>query len=356
MQRLSLLLPILALACGDNGESTSTNPTAPTGATAGSDPSTVTTVSGGETTGDTPTSATTDTPVTTTVATATTTTEATSNATTDTPASDATTDTPASTGDIPDTDPDPNAPPVLDGDWWRPGIATTWELQLTGDIVTSYAADLYDIDLFDAPQATIDALQAEGRKVICYFSAGSGEDWRPDYGDLDPAALGKPLDGWPGEVWLDIRHPSVWSVMRGRLDRAVTAGCDGVDPDNMDGWLQDSGYPLSSDDQLAYNRWIANQAHLRGLTVGLKNAGDQVPKLVDYFDFELNEQCHEYDECGQLAPFTAQGKPVFNVEYPGDESDAQAMVDPLCPQAKGENLRTLMLPYELDGSWRVSCD
>ena len=56
------------------------------------------------------------------------------------------------------------------------------------------------------------------------------------------------------------------------------------------------------------------------------------------------------------APFTAQGKPVFNVEYPGDEADAEAAADQLCPQAKGEDLRTLMLPYELDGSWRVSCD
>lgn len=283
-------------------------------------------------------------------------------ATSDTPTSDptsgATTEltTGATTGDLPDEDPDPNAPPVTEGDWWRPGLATTWQLQLTGEIVGDLAVDVYDIDLFDAPQATIDALHGEGRRVLCYFSAGSGEDWRPDHGDLDPAALGKPLDGWPGEVWLDIRHPSVWAVMRGRLDRAVAAGCDGVDPDNMDGWQQDSGHALTAEDQLAYDRWIANQAHLRGLTVGLKNGGDQVPALVDYFDFELNEQCHEYDECEQLAPFTLQGKPVFNVEYPGGPAEAEALAGSLCPQAEGEQLRTLMLPYELDGSWRVSCD
>jgi hypothetical protein len=232
-------------------------------------------------------------------------------------------------GDPPPGDPDPDAPPDQDGPWWRPAVATTWQIQLTGDIVTDVDAELYDVDLFDAPQATIDALRADGRRVICYFSAGSSEDWRPDFDQLDPAALGTPLDGWPGEKWLDHRHPSVWAVMRGRLDLAVTKNCDGVDPDNMDGWLQDSGFDLVAADQLAYNRWIANEAHWRGLTVGLKNAGDQVPELVDYFDFELNEQCHEYDECAQAA---------------------------ICPQALAADLRTLLLPYELDGAWRISCD
>ncbi len=270
--------------------------------------------------------------------------------------SGAATDHAPTTGGVTDADPDANAPPVTEGDWWRPGVATTWQLQLTGTIVTGIDAELYDIDLFAAPQALIDQLHGDGRKVVCYFSAGSSEDWRPDHGDFDPAALGKPLDGWPGEHWLDIRHPSVWAVMRGRLDRAVTAGCDGVDPDNMDGWTQDSGHPISDTDQLAYNRWIANQAHARGLTVGLKNGGDQAPELVDYFDFELNEQCHEFDECEQLAPFTAQGKPVFNVEYPADEAAAMALAAQLCPAAQAAQMRTLMLPHDLDGSWRVGCD
>ena len=269
--------------------------------------------------------------------------------------SGAVTDAPT-TGEGPAADPDPNAPPVTEGDWWRPGITTTWQLQLTGTLGAGVDADLIDIDLFDAPQASLDQLHGDGRKVICYFSAGSGEDWRPDHADFAPGALGKPLDGWPGEVWLDVGDPSVWAVMRGRLDRAVAAGCDGVDPDNMDGWTQDSGHVITATDQLAYNRWIANQAHIRGLTVGLKNGGEQVPELVDYFDFELNEQCHEYDECEQLAPFTAQSKPVFNVEYPGDEAAAQALAGTLCPAAQTAQLRTLMLPYDLDGSWRVSCD
>ncbi len=251
---------------------------------------------------------------------------------------------------------DPDAPPIVDGPWYRPGTKTTWQYQLTGDLVTAYDAEVWAIDLFDNDAATIAGLQAMGRKVICYFSAGSGEDWRPDYAMLDAAALGKPLDGWPGERWLDFRHPSVQKVMLGRLDLAVDKGCDGVDPDNVDGYTQDSGFVISATDQLAYNRWMANRAHQRGLAVGLKNDLEQIPDLVAYYDFEVNEQCHDFAECDLALPFVAAGKPVFNVEYPGDEPDADALAPSLCPEALAADLRTVMSPLELDGSWRVACD
>jgi len=283
------------------------------------------------------------------------TTTAGSDATSDATGGGPTSDT---SGDTSGGDPglDPNAPPIVDGPWYRPDTKTTFQYQLTGDLVTKYAADAYGIDLFDNDAAAIAGLQAMGRKVICYFSAGSGEDWRPDYAMLDAAALGNPLDGWPGERWLDFRDPSVQQVMLGRLDLAVEKGCDGVDPDNVDVYTQDSGFTISASEQLAYNRWMANRAHQRGLAVGLKNDLEQVPDLVEYYDFEVNEQCHEYDECDLAQPFVDAGKPVFNVEYPGTQADAQALAPSLCPQALAADLRTVMSPYELDGSWRVGCD
>ena len=36
--------------------------------------------------------------------------------------------------------------------------------------------------------------------------------------------------------------------------------------------------------------------------------------LVDDFDFAVNEQCHQYNECESLTPFTEQNKAVFNAE------------------------------------------
>ena len=52
-------------------------------------------------------------------------------------------------------------------------------------------------------------LKAAGRKVICYFSAGSYEPYRPDAADFAAADLGNELVGWPGERWLDTRSNGV---------------------------------------------------------------------------------------------------------------------------------------------------
>ncbi len=186
-----------------------------------------------------------------------------------------------------------------------PTVATTWQWQLHGNINTSYTVSVYDIDLFEAPTGTISALKTSGKKVICYFSAGSSENWRPDYGTFDSRAIGQPLKSWAGENWLDIRSQNVLDIMLKRLDLAVTKGCDGVEPDNMDGYSNSSGFPLSATDQLAFNRRIANEAHTRGLTVALKNDGAQAASLVAYFDLSLNEQCHEFNECSQLSVFYA---------------------------------------------------
>ena len=163
---------------------------------------------------------------------------------------------------------------------WHPPPGTTWQWQLTGAIDTSIDVEMYDIDLFDVPAATISSLIAAGRAVICYLSAGSWEDWRPDAGDYPPGVLGNPLDGWPGERWVDIRRLDILGpILEARLDLAESKGCTGVEPDNVDAYQNDSGFPLQAADQLVFNRWLASEAHQRGLSVGLKNDLDQVPDL-----------------------------------------------------------------------------
>jgi hypothetical protein len=55
--------------------------------------------------------------------------------------------------------------------------------------------------------------------------------------------------------------------------------------------------------------------HSRGMSIGLKNDLDQVPQLVNDFQFAIDEQCFQYQECDQLLPFVRAGKAVFEVEY-----------------------------------------
>ena len=239
--------------------------------------------------------------------------------------------------------------------------ALSWHWQLQGPLNSSYDVDLYDVDLFDTAASQIAELQADGRVVLCYFSAGSGENWRPDYDRLPPATLGEPLDGWEGERWLDIRAPSgantaVRDVLLARLDLAAERGCDGVEPDNVTAWENDSGFPIDEADQVDFNRWLAAAAHDRGLFVALKNAGPIAPQLVDVFDLALNEECHALDECEEFRPFLDAGKPVLNVEYAEDARAARALAGDVCPRAQRLGLRTLILPLALDDAFRLACD
>lgn len=252
---------------------------------------------------------------------------------------------PASGGDgkTDDGNPVDAAPPAI----WQPHPHTSWQWQLSGTIDTSIDASMYDLDLFDAPQPTIDALHAAGRVVICYFSAGSLESWRPDAGDFPANIVGNPLAGWPGEHWLDTRSPVVRDLMRARLDRAAAKHCDGVEPDNVDGYANSPGFPLTAATQLDYNRFLAGAGHARGLSVGLKNDLDQIPALVGNFDWLLDEQCFQYTECDTLAPFIDAGKAVFEVEYQGAAST-------ICPDANARNFDTLIKPMAL-GPARTSC-
>ncbi len=255
---------------------------------------------------------------------------------------------------------DPDAPPMTEGDWVRPPADTTWQWQLqpnaVGEINTTYDVELYDIDLFDVPTSLVAQLKSEGRIVIAYFSAGTFEDFRSDADQFLPAEIGTPLGDFPDERWLDIRSANVRRIMQARLDLAVEKGFDGVEPDNVTGFSNETGFDLTAEDQLAFNRFIANESHRRGLAVGLKNDLEQIPQLVDYFDFAVNEQCHEFDECETNEPFIVDGKPVFNAEYADpfvNDVDERAN---LCQTASDRGIHTLVLPIDLDDAFRFSCE
>jgi hypothetical protein len=235
------------------------------------------------------------------------------------------------------------------GGVWHPKPGTSWQWQLSGTLDTSLNVQMYDIDLFDNDTAVIAGLQARGIKVICYVDAGSWEPGRPDASLFPAAVIGSVMDGWPDEKWLDVRAQAVRDLMAKRFDLAAQRGCDGVEPDNVDGYSNQTGFSLTAADQLDYNRLLATAAHARNLSVALKNDLDQVTDLVAAFDFELNEQCFQYNECDLLAPFIAAGKAVFEVEY-GDASLAETV----CTKANADNFDTLIKNLALDAP-RTSC-
>ena len=214
--------------------------------------------------------------------------------------------------------------------WWQPTPSAPihWQWQIGDDF--TYPTDLitnvtvYDVDGFSTSQATVTALHALGYKVIAYFSFGTYEDWRPDAGDFPSGVKGN-SNGWAGENWLDITSATVKSIMSARIDLAVSKGFDAIEPDNIDGYSNDTGFSLTSGDQLTYNEWIATTVHAAGMSVGLKNDIEQVPTLEPYFDWCLNEESYTYDEYANLSDFVNDNKAVFEVEYTSSDPQAATM-------------------------------
>ncbi len=223
-----------------------------------------------------------------------------------------------------------------------------WQIQYSGALQTDLDVDVFNLDLFETSPQTIADLHRRGIWVMCYFSAGSYEDWRPDADLFPPQTLGSPLQGWPGEFWLDIRRLDLLApILEARLDLAVQKGCDGVDPDNVNAYTNETGFPLTAGDQLRFNRYLADQAHRRGLAVGLKNDLEQIPDLLPDFDWALNEECFSYRECEALLPFIEAGKPVFVIEYDLPPSE-------FCPAALQYGFNALRKHTALD-AYRVDC-
>lgn len=211
----------------------------------------------------------------------------------------------------------------------------TWQWQITEAVDTSVDVEVYDVDLFELTPAVHDAVRARGSALICYFSAGSYEPWTADAASFSEAVIGRRLDGWPDERWLDIMDPGVRAAMEARLDLAVEKGCDGVEPDNVTAYTSASGFRLNASEQLSYNRFLADEAHERGLSVALKNDVEQIPELVEWFDFTVNEECADYNECDTLQPFIDADKAVLNAEYVTRFEDAAAKAADLCPALAG---------------------
>lgn len=236
-------------------------------------------------------------------------------------------------------------------DWWHPIAGLTWQWQLGDDeIDTSIEADVYDVDLYIDP-SVVDKLHAKGRKVICYISVGSYEDWRPDKDQFPPEVLGNDYDGWAGEKWLDIRRIDLLApIMRARLDLCKSKGFDAVEPDNMEIYTNDTGFPLTYEDQLKFALWLADEAHQRGLAIGQKNASDQTKDLVNIYDFAITEDYFYYNDAKSMLPYIKAGKPVFAAEY----TDLGGDFESFCQKSKELKFSAILKNRNLD-AWIQTC-
>lgn len=230
-----------------------------------------------------------------------------------------------------------------------PAVGATWQYQLSGPLDVDVDADIFDIDGEETSAEQVVALRDRGAYVICYVSAGTFEDWRSDAGAFPDVVLGHPLDDWPGERWLDVRRSDVLlPIMEQRIERCRAKGFDAVELDNVDGYTNDTGFPLTAADQLQYNRSLADAVHRAGMAVALKNDAEQVAELVEDFDFAIVEECIANDECDRYLPFVERGKPVLLVEY-------ELGIEQVCAAARDLGLSAIVKDLDLRAP-RQGCD
>ena len=194
-------------------------------------------------------------------------------------------------------------------------------------------ADVIDIDAFSATPELISNLKAQGKIVIAYLSVGSLENYRLDANEFPESVVGNEYEGYPDEKWLDIRQIELLApIMKARFDMIKSKGFDGIEPDNMNGYQNETGFNISEEDAIAYSRWLIEQAHFRGLSIGQKNSEELIPRLFDEFDWILSEDAFVDDFYKELSPFISAGKAVFLVEYI-DRISSEEFQEQVCPQA-----------------------
>jgi len=239
---------------------------------------------------------------------------------------------------------------------WRPpssvSISWNWQLTTPPPVPTDTGVKVFDIDGFDTSTATVAALHARGTKVVCYMDVGTLEPGRPDDNLIPTRDAGSSVQGFQSERWLNIADLNgLKAMILDRLSICKNKGFDAVEPDNVDGYTNSTGFPLTAQEQLTFNMFVANTAHNLGLSVGLKNDNDQTAQLQPYFDWALDEECNFYSECNTEDPFINANKAVFNAEYIDDGEST----DQFCSADVAAHINGVLFDLNLDGATYQPC-
>jgi len=206
---------------------------------------------------------------------------------------------------------------------WRPLQGDTWNYVLEGKVdLSNEPASVVDID-YKTDSETIKKIHDAGKKVICYFSGGTLENFRLDKSKFYAVSglVRNAYEAWAGENWLDIRKEGLKPLMKSRMQEAIDKKCDALEVDNLDGWQQDEvqswSSPLTKQDTIKYAKWLGSTAHELGISIGLKNGLFMINEVADYFDFAINESCAtlSHPECNLYKNFLNKGKAVLGISY-----------------------------------------
>ncbi|KAB1939246.1 endo alpha-1,4 polygalactosaminidase [Micromonospora sp. ALFpr18c] len=222
-----------------------------------------------------------------------------------------------------------------------------WQWQLSGPLDPAVDADVFLLDPVDTTAAQTAELRSRNRRLICQVYVGSARATDPDASRLPDAVQGS-AGRRAGSRWLDVRAwDALEPVLADRFRLCRGKGFGAVAFADADGYASRTGFPLDFDDQLLFNRRLAELARKLSLSPGLVNDVPQLAALAPDFDFAVNEECVRLAQCAKLLPFADAGKPVFHVEYTGSTDD-------FCVTTIGYGFASIRKERTLD-AWRAPC-
>ena len=258
--------------------------------------------------------------------------------------------------------------------WWQ----LEGSLNVTGLSSEPNPKKHYDFDFEDVTAANITTIKSQGALVTCYFEVGSAAQWRDDYAQFPESAMsGTAPNNWDDERWVDISNQTVRGIMQARMDASKSKGCQGIEPD----WLDNYTYSQKEYDstekikvptkaqELDYMRFLADEAHKRGMMIALKNVPDLAIEkfsdgqtVADVYDWALIEECTPSyaSTCPNLKAFVDRGKAVVVAEY-NDQLTKDKFTNQLCSQYNAWNFDAYLFDRSnggsptLTGKFRVPC-
>lgn len=241
--------------------------------------------------------------------------------------------------------------------YYKPAIGDSFEWRLDSisvDEVSRYSCKIIDIDAFIATKELVDAFHARGIKVIAYVSVGTLENYRPDSLLLPADVIGNIYPAWPDERFLNIRAvEKLKPFIRSRFDMIKAKGFDGIEPDNIDIYAEETVFNLTLEDTRLFCEYIIEEAHSRGLCIGQKNTEELVPLLYGKFDWALTENAFHQNIQDRYSLYTSAAKPVFCAEYT-DQMNSTDFNTLVC--AKARQLRYFAFLKHRDlTQWTYEC-
>ncbi|OUM60832.1 glycoside hydrolase family 114 protein, partial [Piromyces sp. E2] len=175
------------------------------------------------------------------------------------------------------------------------------------------------VDVHSTKKETIAKYHSAGKKVICYFSAGSYENFREDKEAMKKVSgliSSENLDGWD-EKYFNIKKSGIKPIMEKRIKLAAEKHCDAIEADNLDVCQNVEKIELSTRDCVTYAKWLAKTAHKYDVSIGLKNSKYIAEQVAGEFDFAINESCFTHGKYCQKYKelFLDHNKAVFSIQY-----------------------------------------